>query len=66
GVTLGNIHESERLSGFPSSGTSVQDTHHEKCGRTQFSVKINTSWFLQHVIILGKAHTDPFSGRRQE
>lgn len=42
GVTLGNIHESERLSGFPSSGTSVQDTHHEKYGRTQFSVKINT------------------------
>ncbi len=42
GVTLGNIHESERLSGFPSSGTSVQDTHHEKCGRTQFSTKINT------------------------
>ncbi|EGG77254.1 hypothetical protein SXCC_02466 [Gluconacetobacter sp. SXCC-1] len=41
-MTLGNIHESGRLSGFPSSRTTVQDTHHEKCGRTQFSVKINS------------------------
>ncbi|WP_207899808.1 hypothetical protein, partial [Acetobacter aceti] len=48
------------------SARIIKKHHHEKCGRTQFSVKINTSWFLQHVIILGKAHTDPFSGRRQE
>ncbi|QEE86279.1 hypothetical protein EOV40_011560 [Acetobacter oryzoeni] len=41
-MTLGNIHESGRLSGFSSSRTTVQDTHHEKCGRAQFSTKINT------------------------
>lgn len=43
GVTLGNIRESERLSGFPSSGTSVQDTHHEKCGRTNSIVAALTA-----------------------
>lgn len=51
GVTLGNIHESERLSGFPSSGTSVQDTHHEKCGRTTITRKeLYGSAALGHVV----------------